>query len=195
MTVSNSEVTGVVLPDEKEALIRLISGFLIEEQYRFQTLGNDCIELYLQGKHLTMRMLIYGHNRHLIVRVPGFIRNVELRRLDILLLLNQLMNDFFDIRFEMAEDGQSLSASSNHILEDGHLTKAQFIQCMTIVPFLIDESYPKIMQAIFGKSPAPEPGEKPEGGRKTPDTEEKSGAKKSKGQEAAELPDKDRKIN
>jgi hypothetical protein len=145
------------------SLIKTLAGFLNEEDYRFHFIAPDCIELYLQGKNLTMRYLIYVHNRHLVVRVPGFLRNVNLRRMDILLELMRLMNDFFDIRFELADDGQSLSAACNHIIEDGQITRKQFIQSMMVVAYLVDETYPKLMKMLYGST---EPSEVP-----TPDIE------------------------
>lgn len=127
-----------------------LGKFLESEEYRFHFLTDTCIELFIQGKHLTMRFLVYAHNRHVVVRVPAFIRNIELRRTDVLLAIMALMNDFFDIRFELAEHGQSLSASCNHILEDGVLTQKQFSQMMMVTAYLVDEAYPRLMQVIFG---------------------------------------------
>jgi len=131
-------------------IIKAVAGHLTEEGYRFQFVSDACLELYLQGKTLTMRMLIYAHNRHLVVRVPGFIRNVELRRLDLLMTLMQLMDEYFDIRFELAKDGQSLSAACTHIIEDGTMTKAQCMQTMMVVAYIVDDAYPKLMQILYG---------------------------------------------
>lgn len=132
------------------SVVKAVAGYLTEEGYRFQFVSDACIELYLQGKSLTMRVIIYAHNRHLVVRVPGFIRNVEMRRLDLLMTLMQLMDEYFDIRFELAKDGQSLSAACTHILEDGVLTKAQCMQTMMVVAYIVDDVYPKLMQIVYG---------------------------------------------
>jgi|GEM_PF-921235 len=135
-------------------IIKTVAGYLTEEGYRFQFVSDACLELYLQGKSLTMRVIIYAHNRHLVVRVPAFIRNMELRRLDLLLVLMQLMDEYFDIRFELAKDGQRLSAASTHIIEDGALTKAQCVQAMMVVAYIVDDSYPKLMHLLYaGKEP------------------------------------------
>ncbi|HEY9071615.1 MAG TPA: YbjN domain-containing protein [Candidatus Ozemobacteraceae bacterium] len=129
--------------------IKTVAAYLTEEGYRFQHVSEACLELYLQGKNLTMRMIIYAHNRHLVVRVPGFIRNVELRRLDVMLAVMRLMDEYFDIRFELAKDGRSLSAACTHILEDGILTKAQCMQCLMVVAYIIDDCYPSLMQLVY----------------------------------------------
>lgn len=133
-------------------LMKLVDQYLREEDYRFHFIADDCIEMYLQGKHLTMRMLIYSHNRHLVVRVPAFIRGVEMRRSDLLLELMGLMNEFFDIRFELSPDGHSLSAASNHIVEDGHVTKAQFMQALMVVAYMVDENYPRFLKILYGQA-------------------------------------------
>ncbi|HNW34067.1 MAG TPA: YbjN domain-containing protein [Candidatus Ozemobacteraceae bacterium] len=153
-------------------VIKTVAGYLAEEGYRFQYISDACLELYLQGKSLTMRVILYAHNRHLVVRVPAFIRNMELRRMDLLLVLMQIMDEYFDIRFELAKDGQSLSAACTHILEDGALTKAQCMQTMMVVAYIVDDCYPKLMHLIYGGEKAetigdavpaavPEPGSEP----------------------------------
>ncbi len=131
-------------------IIKSVAKHLTDEGYRFQYVSDACLEMYLQGKNLTMRMLVYAHNRHLVVRVPGFIRNVELRRLDLLMTLMQLMDEYFDIRFELAKDGQSLSAACTHIIEDGTMTRAQAMQTMMVVAYIVDDAYPKLMQILYG---------------------------------------------
>ncbi|MBP7632547.1 YbjN domain-containing protein [Candidatus Ozemobacteraceae bacterium] len=131
-------------------IVKSVAKYLTEEGYRFQYVSDACLEMYLQGKNLTMRMLVYAHNRHLVVRVPGFIRNVELRRLDLLMTLMQLMDEYFDIRFELAKDGQGLSAACTHIIEDGTMTKAQCMQTMMVVAYIVDDAYPKLMQILYG---------------------------------------------
>lgn len=171
------------LSEHEKEVVKLIGTFLTKEEYRFQFMGDDCIELYLQGKNLIMRMLMYVHNRHLVIRVPAFLRNVELRRMDILLHLMETMNNFFDIRFELSDDGKNLSASINHILEDSSITHAQFSQCLTVVAYMVDETYPKLMKLIYGQDEPGNPQEKT-GPKENPGTREKSGSGKS-GQEAA----------
>lgn len=129
--------------------MKTIAGYLTDEGYRFSFIADECIELFIQGKNLTMRFLIYAHNRHLVVRVPAFLRNSDLRRPDLLLAIMSIMNDFFDIRFELSDDGQSLSASCNHIIEDGEITPKQFNQVMMVVAYLVDENYPKLMKILL----------------------------------------------
>jgi hypothetical protein len=150
MTLEETAPPEGLTPHERH-IFNTIVGYLTEEEYRFAQIADDCLELYLQGNHLTMRLIIYIHNRHLVVRSPAFIRNIELNRRELILLVMEIMNNFFDIRFELSEDGRSLSASANHILEDGGLTKSQFMQCLTIVAFMVDENYPKLMKAIFSE--------------------------------------------
>ena len=140
-------------------VIQKCVGYLQEDRYRFHLLDEDCIELYMRGKNLEMRMLIYAHNRHLVVRVPGFIRGgIDLRRPEFMLALLGIMNDYFDIRLELSDDGHALSGACNHVLEDGDLTKHQFSQCMSVVAYLVDEHYPKLMRLLYGASaPLTEP--------------------------------------
>jgi hypothetical protein len=161
-------------PREK-ILLKIIEGYLKLEEYRFHFLTEECIELYLQGTNLTMRVLVYFHNRHLIVRIPAFIRNVDLRRMEVLTHLMDIMNDYFDIRFEMGPDGRTLSASSNHIIEDGELTQKQFTQCLMVVAYLVDEHFPKLMQVIYGdKGKTPESATVASNEPEQPVTEEES---------------------
>ncbi len=141
-----------ITPQDR-ALMKFAEEFLRAEGYRFHFLAEDCIEMYLQGKHLTMRMLIYAHNRHLVIRVPAFIRGVEMRRVDFLTELMRLMNEFFDIRFELSPDGQSLSGATNHIVEDGQITKAQFSQALMVVAYMVDEQYPRLLKILYGQEP------------------------------------------
>ncbi len=148
MTVDSSR--SIQETELERGLIKQVAEFLTLEEYKFQFIDETCLEMYLQGKFLTMRMLVYGSNKHLVIRVPAFIRNVNLRRMDVLLFLMAVMNDFFDIRFELAKDGRSLSAASNFILEDGAITRKQFMQCLMVVAYLVDENYPKLMKLVFG---------------------------------------------
>ncbi|MBF0499111.1 MAG: hypothetical protein HQM09_03200 [Candidatus Riflebacteria bacterium] len=145
----------MILPVESEndpwekQIIKQIAGYMTEDNYQFKFIADDCLELYLQGKNLIMRMLVYAHNKHLVIRIPAFIRgDTDLRRLDFLLAVMKIMNDYFDIRLELADDGHSLSGSSNHVLEDGTITRSQFSQCFSVVAFLVDESYPRLMKIL-----------------------------------------------
>ncbi|MBF0544224.1 MAG: hypothetical protein HQM08_07320 [Candidatus Riflebacteria bacterium] len=136
----------------KKGVIKRVIGFLEQENYRFHSLENDNLELFLQGKNLVMHVMIYVHNRHLIVKIPTYIKDSGLRKAEILLALLKMMNDYYDIRMELSEESDGLSASCNHILEDGFLTKSQFFQCLTATAFIVDETYPKIMKILFGNS-------------------------------------------
>ena len=138
--------------DERWAaeVIAGIAEHLEAEEYRFHFLKEDCIELYLQGKNLTMKIQVFAFNRHLVVRAPEFLRNVDLRRVDVLELIVRLMNDYLDIRFELGHDGRSLSASVNHILEDAVPTRRQVVQALMVVACLVDDCYPRFMQVVYG---------------------------------------------
>jgi hypothetical protein len=93
--------------------------------------------------------MIYQHNGHLIFRVPGFIRNVELNRLDVLMFIMKVMNEILDIRFEISADGKNLSACCHHIIEDGEITRAQFDLAMMIIMHIVDDTYPQFLQILY----------------------------------------------
>ncbi|MDD3147313.1 MAG: hypothetical protein PHD82_08430 [Candidatus Riflebacteria bacterium] len=136
-------------------VIEAIKGYLEEDSMRFSQLDEDAVELYMQGNNLTMHLIIYLHNNHLIFRVPNFIRNVELRRLDILLFIMQVTNEILDIRFEIGKDGKSLSACCQHILEDGLLTRKQFDLAMMVLVHMVDDTFPRFMQLVYGQAQPP----------------------------------------
>lgn len=123
-------------------MIATIKGYLEADKMRFSQLDKDALELYMQGNNLTMHLVIYQHNNHLIFRVPNFIRNVELRRLDVLLFIMQVTNEILDIRFEIGKDGKSLSACCQHILEDGTMTRQQFDLAMMVLVHMVDDTFP-----------------------------------------------------
>ncbi len=138
----------------KEALqtlpeIEKVIGFLEHDKIRYHQLAHDAVELFMQAKNLTIQLIIYSHNSHLIFRVPGYIRNVELNRLEILSYLMQIMSEVLDIRFEVSPDGRSLSACCQHILEDGEITRAQFDLAMMIILHVVDDTYPRLMQLLY----------------------------------------------
>lgn len=137
-------------------VIEAIKGYLEEDSMRFSQLDEDAVELYMQGNNLTMHLIIYLHNNHLIFRVPNFIRNVELRRLDILLFIMQVTNEILDIRFEIGKDGKSLSACCQHILEDGLLTRKQFDLAMMVLVHMVDDTFPRFMQLVYGQGQPPD---------------------------------------
>jgi hypothetical protein len=189
------------IPEDVRALMVLVARYLAAEDYHFHSLADDCVELHLQGQNLVMRMLIYVHNRHVILRVPAFIRNVDLRRLDVLSAILEFMNGFLDIRFEIAEDGMSLSGAVNHILEDGTLTQTQFSQCLNVLAFMVDDAYPRLMKIIYTGVPAPcgekpNPDEAPEtGGSKGNGTPDKSESTRKKAEPALPVFPEKKNIN
>ncbi len=129
--------------------ISTIIGFLEEDDAKFNRIADECLEMYIQAHNLTMQVLIYIHNNHLVIRIPSFIRNVELRRLDVMLFITKVMGEILDIRFEISPDGKNLSASCQHILEDNVITRRQFDLAMMVVIQLVDDTYPKFMQLIY----------------------------------------------
>lgn len=138
--------------DSQEVLpvIRQIQAFLDADQMRYSLISPEALELYMQGNNLTMHLVIYLHNGHLIFRIPAFIRNVELRRQEILLFIMQVTSEILDIRFEIGKDGKSLSACCQHILEDGDLTRKQFDLAMMVLMHIVDDTYPRFMQLVYG---------------------------------------------
>lgn len=137
------------LPDSVHKVIKQISEYFTADEVRFHYLGNDGIELYMQGKNLTMQLIIYVHNNHLVLRVPGFIKNQNLQRMDILLFIMNVMNEILNIRFELDKEGRMLSASCQHIIEDGVVTRKQFDMAMMVLLHIVDDTYPEFMKMLF----------------------------------------------
>jgi hypothetical protein len=132
-----------------QQIIEQVKAYLTDAEIRFHDIADDAVELYMQGHNLTMHVVIYVHNSHLIFRVPGFIRNVELRRPDVMQFLMQVMSDILDIRFELGKDGNSLSACCQHILEDASITRRQFDLAIMVLIHIVDDTYPHLMKLIY----------------------------------------------
>lgn len=129
-----------------------VRSFLDNDEIRYHILEDNAVEMYMQAKNLTIQLIIYVHNNHLIFRVPGYIRNVDLNRLEILTFIMRVMNEILDIRFEVPPDGKSLSACCHHILEDGTVTRAQFDLAMMVILHIVDDTYPQFMQIIYSEN-------------------------------------------
>lgn len=139
-------------PDSENAtpaIIAQVKTYLDAAEIRYHDIADDAIELYMQGHNLTMHVVVYVHNSHLILRVPGFIRNIDLYRSDIMQFLMQVMNDILDIRFEIGKDGKSLSACCQHILEDSMITRRQFDLAFMVLIHIVDDTYPHLMKLIY----------------------------------------------
>ncbi len=134
------------------AIIAQVKTYLDAAEIRYHDIADDAIELYMQGHNLTMHVVIYVHNNHLILRIPGFIRNIEMYRSDIMQFLMQVMNDILDIRFEIGKDSKSLSACCQHILEDAMLTRRQFDLAFMVLIHIVDDTYPHLMKLIYRES-------------------------------------------
>ena len=130
-------------------ILAQVKTYLDAAEIRYHDIADDAIELYMQGHNLTMHVVIYVHNSHLILRIPGFIRNIELYRSDIMQFLMQVMNDILDIRFEIGKDGKSLSACCQHILEDSTLTRRQFDLAFMVLIHIVDDTYPHLMKLLY----------------------------------------------
>jgi hypothetical protein len=135
--------------------IARVKAYLNDADIRFHDLAEDALELYMQGQNLTMHLVIYVHNNHLILRIPGFIRNVEMRRADIMQFLMQVMNDILDIRFEIGKEGNTLSACCQHILEDTLISRRQFDLAMMLLIHIVDDTYPHLMKLLYQSDFAP----------------------------------------
>jgi len=133
-------------------IVAQIKTYLDSAEIRYHDIADDAIELYMQGHNLTMHVVIYVHNNHLILRIPGFIRNIELYRSDIMQFLMQVMNDILDIRFEIGKDGKSLSACCQHILEDTIISRRQFDLAFMVLIHIVDDTYPHLMKLIYRDS-------------------------------------------
>jgi hypothetical protein len=132
-----------------QQIIEQVKVYLTDAEIRFHDIADDAVELYMQGHNLTMHVVIYVHNSHLIFRVPGFIRNVDMRRPDVMQFLMQVMSDILDIRFELGKDGNSLSACCQHILEDASITRRQFDLAIMVLIHIVDDTYPHLMKLIY----------------------------------------------
>lgn len=132
------------------AVIDLVKSYLDDDQMRYHQIAEDALELYMQGNNLTMHLVIYIHNGHLILRIPSFIRNVEIRRMEVMLFIMQVTSEILDIRFEIGKDGKSLSACCQHILEDAMITRKQFDLTMMVLMHIVDDTFPRFMQIIYG---------------------------------------------
>ena len=152
-------------------VIKDIMGYLAADNMRFNQLGEDAVELYMQGNNLTMHLVIYLHNSHLIFRVPNFIRNVELRRLEILMFIMQVTGEILDIRFEIGKDGKSLSACCQHILEDGTMTRRQFDLAMMVLVHMVDDTFPQFMKLVYSQPETGAPVAEPVEEKAAPDAE------------------------
>jgi len=152
-------------------VIKDIMGYLSSDNMRFNQLGEDAVELYMQGNNLTMHLVIYLHNSHLIFRVPNFIRNVELRRLEILMFIMQVTGEILDIRFEIGKDGKSLSACCQHILEDGTMTRRQFDLAMMVLVHMVDDTFPQFMKLVYSQPETGAPVAEPVEEKAAPDAE------------------------
>ena len=135
-------------------IIALVKTYLDAAEIRYHDIADDAIELYMQGHNLTMHVVIYVHNSHLILRIPGFIRNIELYRPDVMQFLMQVMNDILDIRFEIGKDGKSLSACCQHILEDTMISRRQFDLAFMVLIHIVDDTYPHLMKLIYSADTA-----------------------------------------
>lgn len=136
--------------DATRAVIDLVRSYLDDDQMRYHQIADDALELYMQGNNLTMHLVIYVHNGHLILRIPSFIRNVEMRRMEVMLFIMQVTSEILDIRFEIGKDGKSLSACCQHILEDALITRKQFDLAMMVLMHIVDDTFPRFMQIVYG---------------------------------------------
>ena len=156
-------------------VIKQVKDYLKDAEIKCHDVAGDAVELYMQGHNLTMHVVIYVHNSHLIFRIPGFIRNIELRRLDVMQFLMQVMSDILDIRFELGKDGRSLSACCQHILEDASITRRQFDLAMMVLIHIVDDTYPHLMKLIYKADADFAVSEPEEPGDFVSETEDKAG--------------------
>ena len=179
------------LPDNSTAdglrVMEEVRKYLADDNMRFNQLDDEAVELYMQGHNLTMHLVIYLHNNHLIFRVPNFIRNVDLRRKDVLLFIMQVTNEILDIRFELGKDGKSLSACCQHILEDGWLTRKQFDLAMMVLVHMVDDTFPRFMQLVYGQQEQPEEAARPAGETAEPAEEQQNIEETGDGEENDEF--------
>ena len=99
----------------------------------------------------------------------------------------KVTNEILDIRFELGKDGKSLSACCQHILEDGCLTRRQFDLAMMVLVHMVDDTFPRFMQLVYGQQDQPEEAARPAGETAEPGAEQQDIEETGDGEENDEF--------
>jgi hypothetical protein len=132
-------------------VMNIVKKFLDKEKFKYIETEEQACEIIVQGYNLIMQLVYYVYKNHLILRIPHFIRNVDVMRPKLVFMINRFMEEILDIRFEVGEEGKSISATCQLLLEDALPTERQLRFLTMLIMNVADDYYPKFMQAIYGK--------------------------------------------
>ena len=136
-----------------ELVMKSVTDYLDKEGFKYLMLEDKICEIVIQGDNLSIQLMYYVYNNHLILRVPHFIRNVDVMRPKVVYLMNYAMNEILDIRFEVGEEGKSISSSVQHVLGNTVPTEAQLRYLTMLIINVTDNYYQKFIQAIYSGTP------------------------------------------
>ena len=136
-----------------ELVMKSVTDYLDKEGFKYLMLEDKICEIVIQGDNLSIQLMYYVYNNHLILRVPHFIRNVDVMRPKVVYLMNYAMNEILDIRFEVGQEGKSISSSVQHLLGDTVPTEAQLRYLTMLIINVTDNYYQKFIQAIYSGTP------------------------------------------
>jgi hypothetical protein len=131
-------------------VFKRVERYLEKQNFNYSLRPNGSPEVVLHGDNLIMLVNYHFYNGHLIIRVPNFIKNVDIMRPKIMFLINQLMEETLSIRFELEAERGSISATCHHVVEDNLPTYKQLELLTMLLVSVVDDSYHKFMQAIYG---------------------------------------------
>jgi UDP-2,3-diacylglucosamine pyrophosphatase LpxH len=135
-----------------EKVFNRAEQFLKRQKFNYSIRPDGSPEVVLHGDNLIMCLNYYFYNKHLIVRVTNFIKNVDVMRPKVLFLINQLMEETLSVRFEVDAEAGAISAVCQHVVADAVPTLKQIELLTMLVVSVVDDSFHKFMQAIYGPS-------------------------------------------
>lgn len=138
---------------DSHLVMKSVTDYLDKEGFRYFMSENDICEILIQGTNASLQLVYYVYQNHLILRIPHFIRNVDVMRPKVIFLINQAMEEVMDIRFEIGEEGKSISAAVQHLLGRDVPTEAQLRYLTMLILNATDEYYQRFLQAIYSGTP------------------------------------------
>lgn len=149
-TVKKEKDSAKVFETPVTEVMSCVKKFLEKEKFRYVENKDESYEIIIQGDNLMLQLVYYVYRNHLILRVPHFIRNVDVMRPKLIFSINRAMEEILDIRFEVGEEGKSISAICQLLLEDALPTERQLRFLTMLIMNVTDDYYPKFMQALYG---------------------------------------------